>query len=489
MQRNRCAAKCKHGHMLNRRAFLGASAWMLGSAVLTGCENPATRRPAAGLAPMKPCGPASKCVPTLRATFVRRKGPYGMWWPGAVYDGEAARAKYTQIIHDTAQRLGMKLDLRPQPIHSNQEADAWVAQCKAAKPDGLLVVLLDRQRHSWPTANKAIDSALPTVVFSPVGSSFTTNTSGPSKKPGCVIYSTDDVSQLVYGMKMIQAKARMRAARCIVLRGRQRRDTQLADLGIALRYVPAADFLTEYKKTPTTDELRAMAVEYMRRARRVTGATRDDVINGIKSYVVAGKFLEREEGDAITMDCLGALWNKKVSLPCIAWSRLNDEGIPAACEADLGAVATHTLVQYLFDRPGFQQDPVAETSRGAIVGAHCSCPTRLNGFDQPPEPFDICHHHGNRDAVPRTLWRKGHAVTSADILPGKPSKMLIASGHVLENVDVPPAGGCVVSVMVKFDDAEDVLAWPGFHQIFFYGNYKRELIDFCRLSGIEPQVV
>ncbi len=489
MQRNRCAAKCKHGHVLNRRAFLGASAWMLGSAVLTGCENPAARRPVGGLAPMKPCGPASKCVPTLRATFVRRKEPYGMWWPGAVYDGEAARAKYTQIIRDTAERLGMKLDLRPQPIYSNQEADAWVAQCKAAKPDGLLVVLLDRQRHSWPTANKAIASGIPTVVFSPVGSSFTTNTSGPSKKPGCVIYSTDDVSQLVYGMKMIQAKARMRAARCIVLRGRDRRDTQLADLGIALRYVPAADFLTEYKKTPTTDELRAMAVEYMRRARRVTGATRDDVINGIKSYVVAGKFLEREEGDAITMDCLGALGRSKVSLPCIAWSWMNDEGIPAACEADLGAVATHTLVQYLFDRPGFQQDPVAETSRGAIIGAHCSCPTRLNGFGRPAEPFDICHHHGNRDAVPRTLWRKGHAVTSADILPGKPSKMLIASGHVLENVDVPPAGGCVVSVMVKFDDAEDVLAWPGFHQIFFYGNYKRQLIDFCRLSGIEPQVV
>ena len=489
MQQNRCAAKCNHGHALNRRAFLGASAWMLGSAVLTGCENPAARRPAAGLAPMKPCGPASKCVPTLRATFVRRKEPYGMWWPGAVYDGEAARAKYTQIIHDTAKRLGMKLDLRPEPVHSNAEADAWVAECQAAKPDGLLVVLLDRQRHSWPTANKAIASGLPTVVFSPVGSSFTTNTAGPSKKPGCVIYSTDDTSQLVYGMKMIQAKARMRAARCIVLRGRDRRDTQLADLGMALRYVPAADFLAEYKKTPTTDELRAMAAEYMRRARRVTGATRDDDINGINSYEVARTILEREQGDAITMDGLGALGRSKVSLPCIAWSRMNDEGIPAACEADLGAMATHIAVQYLFDRPGFQQDPVAETSRGAIIGAHCSCATRLNGFDQPPEPFDICHHHGNRDAVPRTLWRKGQAVTSADILPGKPSKMLIASGHVLENVDVPPAGGCVVSVMVKFDDAEDVLAWPGFHQIFFYGNYKRELIDFCRLSGIEPQVV
>ncbi|KPK47706.1 MAG: hypothetical protein AMK72_08115 [Planctomycetes bacterium SM23_25] len=489
MRRNRCAAKCSHGHPLSRRAFLGASAWTLGSAVLTGCGNLADRRPAAGLAPMKPCGPASTCVPTLRAAFVRRKGPYGMRWPGAVYDGEAARAMYTKKIRETAESLGMKLDLRPEPIFSSAEADAWVAECRAAQPDGLLVVLLDRQQHAWPTANKAIDSGIPTVIYSPVGSSFTTNTAAPSKKPGCVIYSTDDAAQLVYGMKMIHARTKMRAARCIVLRGGERRDTTLADLGIALRYVPAKAFLDEYQKTAVTDEVRAMAEDYIRRARRVTGASRDDVINGVKGYVVARTILEREEGDAITMDCLGALGRSQVSLPCIAWSRMNDSGLPAACEADLGAVATHIAVQYLFDRPGFQQDPVAETSQQAIIGAHCTCATRLEGFDQPPEPFDIRHHHGNRDAVPRTLWRIGHPVTSADILPGKPSKMLIASGRVLKNVDVPPAGGCVVSVMVRFDNVDDVLAWPGFHQIFFYGNYKRHLMDFCRLSGIEPEVV
>ncbi len=44
---------------------------------------------------------------------------------------------------------------------------------------------------------------------------------------------------------------------------------------------------------------------------------------------------------------------------------MNDGGIPAACEADLGACATHALVQSLFDRPGFQQDPVADTFHDA----------------------------------------------------------------------------------------------------------------------------
>jgi hypothetical protein len=197
------------------------------------------------------------------------------------------------------------------------------------------------------------------------------------------------------------------------------------------------------------------------------------------------------------MDCLGALGHLPVSLPCIAWSRMNDDRIPAACEADYGAVASHVMVQYLFDRPGFQQDPVADTADNTIIGAHCCCATRLNGFDQPPEPFDIKHHHGNRDAVPRTIWRVGQRVTSIDLLPasegggGKdgPSTVLISVGTVVANMEVPPSGGCVVSVKVKFAGGQEVLSFPGFHQIFFYGDYKEQMKAFCQLCGFKAQVV
>jgi len=437
-------------------------------------------------------GPASRCVPNVKACFVRRKGEYGMRWPGQVYDGEAARGMYSEQLLATAEDLGMALDLRPEPIYGPAEADAWIAGVTESKPDGVLMVLLDRQEHAWPTANKAIDTEIPTVIFSPIGSSFTTNTAAPSAKTGCFICSTDDFRQVQYGMKMLHAGAKMRATRCLVIRGNQRRDSEMAHLGIGLRYVPAASFLEEYEKTPADADVRAMARDLIRRADDHDGAGEQDVINGIRSYVVAGNMLARERADAITMDCLGALGKTKVSLPCIAWSKMNDDGIPAACEADLGAMATHIIVQYLFDRPGFQQDPVVETARGAVIGAHCSCPTRLHGFDERPEPYDIVHHHGVRDATARTVWEEGQRITCADVLPGNdttPTKMLISAGEVIENVAVPPAGGCVVSVMAKFDGVEDVLAFPGFHQLFFYGDFKRELTQFCRLFKIEPVVV
>jgi len=491
-----CAAHDGEGCGLTRREFLAAASASAVSAVLLGgCGPTAVRNPAAGsgaVQRVEPKGPASRCVPAMRACFVRRKGPYGMSWPGAVFDGEAALKGYTNQIAATAKDLNIRLDLRPQPLYSAAEADAWIAESVAAKPDGLLVVLLDRQQHAWPTAAKAIDTKIPTVVFSPLGTSFTTNTDAPSKKPGCFIASTNDFGQVRYGIKMIHARAKLRATRCLVIRGTATADGEMQDLGIRLHSVPAQTFMDEYQKTPENEEVLAIADDYLRRAWRREGATRQDVINGVRSYVVARTLLGREEADAITMDCLGALGRSKISLPCIAWSKMNDDGVPAACEADLGAVATHCVVQYLFDRPGFQQDPVAETARGAVIGAHCSCPTRLNGFTAPSEPFDIVHHHGLRDATPRTLWRVGQRVTMADVLPGggkTPTKIVIAAGEVLENMAVPPSGGCVVSVMVRFDGQPDVLTFPGFHQIFFYGDYKRELVQFCRLMNFEPQVV
>ena len=356
-------------------------------------------------------------------------------------------------------------------------------------------MLLDRQQHAWPTAIKAAESGTPTVIFSPVGTSFTTNTVALSGRDGVFIAATSDFHQAEFGLKMLRARALLREMRFVVIKGNTRSDSQVPHFGSHLRTVPASSFLAEYNATAPSANIERMAGEYIHRARRMRGATRQDVINGIKSYLVASRFLEREEGDGITMDCLGALGQTQVSLPCIAWSRMLDDGIPAACEADIGAAVTHALVQLLFDRPGFQQDPVAETEKECLIGAHCSCATRLAGFTSKPEPFEIVHHHGNRDAVPRPHWREGQRITIADVMlpgetgtkDGRPS-MVIGTGKVVENVAVPPAGGCVVSVMVKLDGTPDLLAYPGFHQLFFYGDFKRELLAYCRLDGITPVV-
>ena len=492
MKMNRCAAQC-HGdcHSMDRRRFLQAAAGVaLAPALLGGC---ATGPHAAVGSRIRPCGPASKYTPVIHAAFVRRKEDYGILWPGDIYDGKAAQARYIADIEKTGKAIGAKVIIRPEPIYSLAEADAWIAEAKLAQTDGLVLVVHDRQKHAWPTAAKAVDSGLPTVIFTPLGTAFTTNTESVAVKPGSVIYSSiGEFDQAAYGMKMLAAGAKIRRTRCVVIKGKDRAESKLTELGIALQYVPAPSFMAEYEQMGVPAEVVAMADAYMRKARSIRGATRQDVINGIKSYRVAENILQREGADAISMDCLGALGSTKISLPCIAWSRMNDDGIPAACEADLGAVASHIFVQALFDRPGFQQDPVPDTTCDAIIGAHCSCPTKLSGFGGPEEPFDLMHHHGNRDAVPRPLWKVGQRITCLDVLPGEgatPTELLVSAGTVLDNLDVPPAGGCVVSVRAKFDSNQDVLTFPGFHQLFFYGDFKRQLRDFAKLYRLKATLV
>lgn len=493
MKSRRCPAHrhCNHSQPISRRLFLEGSAALLGSAALAG---PLFGDDAPKLEPIQLNGPASKLTPNVKVAFVRRKEEYGMWWPGQVYDGEAARKKYTHSIRKLAKQHGTKIDIREQPIFSLAEGQAWIDAAKKDKSDGLFLVLLDRQQHTWPTAAKAVESGLPTVVYSPIGSSFTTNTVRLADKPHSIIYATDDFTQPAYGLKMLHAGAKLKATRYMVLCGDQRKEQVMDGLGITLQYVPASDWIKLYNDQKVTAEVEAICDEYLRRARRTFGATREDVLNGARAYVTARALLHREQADGLTMDCLGAIGRKHpdCSLPCLAWSRMNDEAVPASCEADLGAVASQCLVQYLFDRPGFQQDPVPETARQAIIGAHCSCPTKLHGWDQPSEPFDIRHHHAERDATTKPYWKAGQAVTSLDVNPGKPPTLLIARGEVLENVGVPPAGGCVVSVMVKFENVTDptaALKWPGFHQLFFYGDYKQQLADFAKLYNLKSEIV
>ncbi|MEA3364769.1 MAG: hypothetical protein U9Q79_03930, partial [Candidatus Hydrogenedentes bacterium] len=197
-----------------------------------------------------------------------------MWWPGAIYDGEAARAQYTMALHKAAEDLGIDLTLRETAIYSLESGKEWVAEAEGRKADALLVLLLDRQQHSWPTAKAASESPVPTIIFSPVGSSFTTNTMHLANTPGTVICSTDDFSQVVWRLKMVRAGAKLRETRFIALKGDQRREDTVAHIGTKFQYVPAKTFLDEYRNTPTSEEILNIAQDYIDRAQSMAGPCR-----------------------------------------------------------------------------------------------------------------------------------------------------------------------------------------------------------------------
>ncbi len=426
---------------------------------------------------------APKAQATLRVAFVKRR-VYDFSWPGGAYDGEAARKRYTEQILAAGRELGMQIAMEPQPLHEQAAADRFLAGLQRHPPDGVLLVLLDRHGVAWPTANKLADTGLPAIIFAPVGAAFTTNVLEPSKKPGVYVVSSLDFEAVRYGMRMVNAARQMRETRLVVLKGTKRSDRDVEHLGTKLRTIPVQTFIDELGTIGETAEVRALADDWARRAKEVVEPSRAEMIDAARTYFAARNIMAREDGDAITMDCLGPARRRQMPTPCMAWMKLNDEGTVAACEADLNAALTLLLVRYLFDKPGFQQDPVPETVQNALIGSHCVSPRVLWGPGGPAAPYRIRSHHSGTNVSAQVLWPEGERVTIADFLG--PRKLIIYSGTVTGNVNTPPAGGCRTAVTVEVDGVPESPDIQGFHQIFFCGDHAGQLRAYCQMFGIEP---
>ena len=82
---------------------------------------------------IKPHGEALHYQPIVKAAFVRRKGDYGLRWPGAVFDGEGAKRKYTEKLNATAKLLNIRLEIKETPriSWSRMNDDGIPAACEA----------------------------------------------------------------------------------------------------------------------------------------------------------------------------------------------------------------------------------------------------------------------------------------------------------------------------------------------------------------------
>jgi len=178
--------------------------------------------------------------------------------------------------------------------------------------------------------------------------------------------------------------------------------------------------------------------------------------------------------------------------PCIGLSRLNDEGIPAGCEADIDSILTMIILRHLFNKPGFIGDPTVDTVKNTWINSHCTSATKLAGIGESSEPFLLRRFgHLPLGVSPQVLWREGQEVTLVKFQG--PDEMVIGSGKVIGNIDTPPADICVTSVEIKVDGVKDVRETEreikALHVLLIYGNHVKDLKAFCQLIGIRTSLI
>jgi hypothetical protein len=333
-------------------------------------------------------------------------------------------------------------------------------------------------------AEEIAKTGVPTIVFTPVGTAFTGHVNRLAFRPGCHVISSLETSAVEQALRMVRAKKQFEATGMLVVRGNERKEDQFGFVG--LQYVPRTTYEEMFALTPVSEEAKWVADQRFREAEKVVEPTREDGLNAARSYIAAKQLLKNEGCNAITTDCLGMVTQKKVPTPpCMAASIFQDAGVSYGCEAAVGPAVSLMLSSYLFDRPGFMNDPVPETAKNVLIAAHCVSGRRIYGLDQQKKhaPYILrSHSESSLGVSPQVLWPVGQPVTLVRFFKG--DALYLDTGTVVGNVNTPPAGGCRTSVEIQMDNVQDCRDVLGFHQVVFFGNHRRDVEAFCQLYDI-----
>jgi hypothetical protein len=470
---------------ISRRGFLtaaGTAAMALqmdaldfASSLFAAAEEPAIKRP------------------VVHAVFVRPKTPPIVSWPGGQTDVGAMQALFAKTLADAAAKLDVRLETRAEPLETQEAISGYLDQIKKTPPDGLIVCAMELTR--WPEVHHLVQNRgeIPAVVYSNM-TAFTGMMRPTRSVPKTFVGATQDVGWLAFALRMLNALWRMKNTRIAMLVnaqcrmkntliavpvGGESKDVAVEGLGTTLHVLPAARFDEELKKVEVSEEVQAMADQYAKNAQEIVEPTKTDILDAAKNYIVCRRILAAENCQGLSFACLG-----RPNPVCIAFSRLLDEGIVAGCEADVDAALSMLLTQLLFDRSGFIQDPSPNTVNNTLIGAHCTSPTRLEGFDQPYRAsYKLRSYHTGTGASMQVLWPVGREVTVMRF--DGPAKMILGSGRVVSNIPQPPSGCCRTAVEITVDGVADMDDCKGFHQLFILGNLERDFRAFCQLAGIQ----
>ncbi len=195
-----------------------------------------------------------------------------------------------------------------------------------------------------------------------------------------------------------------------------------------------------------------------------------DELIGKDIYEALKDIVRKYRLSAVTVRCFDLLEFGKTA--CLAMAKLNEE-IPAGCEGDIGAILTMMILRAITGKPCW----MANVCRiDGIVLAHCTVPLSM------VESYEMTIHaeSGKGKAVRGKMRRE--VVTLARY--GK-KRMLIALGEITRNLS--EKGLCRTQVEVRpfFDVDEFVENSLGNHIVLAYGDYRRDLKDFCKFKKID----
>jgi len=242
-----------------------------------------------------------------------------------------------------------------------------------------------------------------------------------------------------------------------------------------------------------------VAQQWIDEAEEVVEPTREDVVKAARASLTLDRLIAENRADGL---CVGTCmrWLPR-GFPCLGFSRLNDRGIPAACDGDMDCLLTMLMMRYALNRAGFLGNAAGvDTAKNAFHLSHCSAPLRMEGPTSPKAPYLLRRHAEVRGgAVTEVHYRIGQKVTFTKLI--HLDTLLLFTGKIIEVPQVPKGTerGCRTEIVAEVNNADKLLAnWGGgalgasakdyyasLHRVAYYGDHTRTLRHLAHLMGLK----
>ncbi|MEA4900681.1 L-fucose/L-arabinose isomerase family protein [Desulfitobacterium sp.] len=208
----------------------------------------------------------------------------------------------------------------------------------------------------------------------------------------------------------------------------------------------------------------------------------------VNAYYALKEVMAKKSLDAIAVECWPDFMVKYGGAVCFALSQLNDDGVVAACEADVNGAVSMQIGQILSGQATFIADLVTgDSEKNELIFWHCgNGPRSLLSPNYPP----VAGVHPNRK-MPLSVYGplKDGPVTICRISPDQDGKLrlLIGKGTGLEAPMLYSGNTLPVHTETPVEGVLQTLLKKGLehHYVVIYGDYVKELQELAQLLDLE----
>lgn len=448
----------------------------------------------------------------IQVIFVGKRG-MKKGWPHANFDIDKEIKTLKSQLEKLRKKLSTEIKFTGFDLVSTDK-ELIELSGKIRDADGLLVSYLTTELGSATPdlLFKIADFGVPIILYTQPFSTYWDG-SGRFKreKRNVTVVASGNMDDLNEKIKIMNAIAKLKRTKILVFKNRwippSYVDRVKRIFGVEIKQIGHKRLEDAYNSVKI-DEAEKLAKEVMKNAKKIIEPSKVDIIDAVRLYLAVKDILKEEKANAVTIDCLpgGVVPSDAIpATPCMANSLLNDQGIVAACEADLDTMLTMLIFRYLTDRPSYMSDPVIAADKKEIIFSHCTSPTKMNGFSMTPENYILRSHAESGDKVGLQVKMKvGQTVTiaelmstaRADILGSEAYQEVIASkkfcgykmiafeSKIEDNLE--SERGCRTKIGVKTEAPQKfVNNFYGEHRVLAYGSHAKKLEIMSELLNID----